>query len=251
MMLRLMLTDSLWSKISVLLPPDTGRRGRPSPKTRMIVEGILWRHRTGSPWRDVPDAFGPWPTVFSRFNRWSKVGVWQTLFSTVNKEADREWHFVDSTSIRAHQHGSGARKGIERAIGSSRGGPTTKIHTLADGLGNPVRFILTGGQVHDSQPFAALVAGTSADYVIADKGYDAGWIRSVVLENQGCPVIPQRRGSAQPNPHYDKAIYKSRHVIENLFAKMKQWRAVATRYEKNPANFMAVLHIVSAIIWLT
>jgi transposase len=179
MMLRLMLTDSLWSKISVLLPPDTGRRGRPSPKTRMIVEGILWRHRTGSPWRDVPDAFGPWPTVFSRFNRWSKVGVWQTLFSTVNKEADREWHFVDSTSIRAHQHGSGARKGIERAIGSSRGGPTTKIH------------------------------------------------------------------------NYDKAIYKSRHVIENLFAKMKQWRAVATRYEKNPANFMAVLHIVSAIIWLT
>jgi transposase len=250
-MLRLMLSDLLWAKISTALPPERGCRGRPSQNTRLTVEGILWRHRTGSPWRDLPDTFGPWSTVFSRFNRWSKNGIWRTLFEAVQSDVDTEWHFIDSTIIRVHQHGSGARKDLNRAIGASRGGPTTKIHTLADGLGNPVRMILTGGQVHDSQPVGALLLGASPEYVVADKAYDARWIRDLVSANQGCPVIPQRRGAISPNPQYDRAIYKSRQGIENLFAKLKQWRAVATRYEKTPANFIAVLHMACALIWLS
>lgn len=242
---RYSISDELWLRMSQLLPGGSGRRGRPFDRARTIIEGILWRLRTGAPWRDVPGEFGPWSTVFSCFNRWSKTGIWEKLFESVKIDPDTEWHFVDATIVRVHQHGSGARTGVERAIGASRGGQTTKIHAMADGLGMPLRLILTGGQVHDSQPLEAVLGEDTPEVVIADKAYDAAWIRALIEERGAKPVIPQRVGAVALNPNYDRDI-----LIENLFARLKQWRAVATRYEKTAANFLAVLHIASTMAWL-
>jgi transposase len=75
-----------------------------------MIEAILWKHRTGAPWRDVPEEFGPWNSVFTRFNRWSKAGLWQTILEALRIEADTEWLMIDATVIRAHQHAAGALK---------------------------------------------------------------------------------------------------------------------------------------------
>jgi transposase len=75
-----------------------------------MLEAIFWKHRTGAPWRDLPEEFGSWNSVFSRFNRWSKAGLWQTILEVLRVEADPEWLMIDATIIRAHQHAAGAVK---------------------------------------------------------------------------------------------------------------------------------------------
>ena len=119
-MRRRELTDEQWERLKSLLPPQKPRTGRPSRDHRTIVDGILWVLRTGAPWRDLPERYGPWQTVASRFYRWRKAGVWQRILEALQQHADAEgrldWqiHFVDSTVIRAHQHAAGAKRGSGR-----------------------------------------------------------------------------------------------------------------------------------------
>ena len=89
-------------------PDQKGSTGRDN---RMFVEGVLWIVRTGSPWRDLPEAFGDWNSVFRRFSRWSLKGVWWRIFEAMSDDPDFEYLIVDSTIVRAHQHGAGAKKG--------------------------------------------------------------------------------------------------------------------------------------------
>lgn len=109
------LTNEQWNKLEPLLPKRVGR-GRPRNDDRLVVNGILWVLRTGAPWRDLPERYGKWPTVYSRFQRWRKVGVWDQLLAEVQAagdqagELDWEVHFVDGTVIRAHQQAAGAKK---------------------------------------------------------------------------------------------------------------------------------------------
>ena len=93
----------------------------------MFVEGVLWIVRTGSPWRDLPEVFGDWNSVFRRFSRWSSKDVWHRIFEVMSDDADFEYLIVDRTIIRAHQHAAGAKKGSEdQSLGRSRGGLSTK-----------------------------------------------------------------------------------------------------------------------------
>ena len=110
-MARKILTDEMWCKIKPHLPPERGRNCRPSKDHRTILEGILWRLRTGAPWRDVPKEFGPWNTVYTRFYRWSRSRLLQKILNTLKEEADTEWIMIDSTIVRAHQHAAGAKGG--------------------------------------------------------------------------------------------------------------------------------------------
>ncbi len=113
------LTDQQWRQVEPLLPAQNPRIGGPSKDHRTIINGILWVLRTGAPWRDLPEEYGPWPTVASRFYRWRKKGLWEQLLSDLQQEADAagelEWevHYVDGTIVRAHQHAAGAKKGAE------------------------------------------------------------------------------------------------------------------------------------------
>jgi transposase len=113
------LSDEQWEKLAPLLPPQKPRVGRPAHDHRLIVNGILWIVRTGAPWRDLPERYGPWRTVASRFYRWVKAGVWQQVLQALQQQSDIagqidwETHSVDSTVIRAHQHAAGAKGGIK------------------------------------------------------------------------------------------------------------------------------------------
>ena len=114
------LTDRQWEQLAPLLPPERPARGRPNREHRTILNAILWKLRTGAPWRDLPERYGPWQTTYSRFRRWRVAQRWDQLFAAVQAQADADgrldWslHFVDGTVIRAHQHAAGLKGGTRR-----------------------------------------------------------------------------------------------------------------------------------------
>ena len=120
-MIRLQLDDRRWSKVAAILRAERGA-GRPGKDDRNFVEAVLWWRRTGVPWRDLPDHFGPWKTVFNRFDRWSKTGKWTRLFEALRRDPDDEWHSLDSTIHRAHQHAAGGKGGRPRRASGVRAG---------------------------------------------------------------------------------------------------------------------------------
>src|SRR5215210_450128 len=114
------LSDAQWERLSPLLPPEKPAVGKPNKDHRTIINGILWRLRTGAPWRDLPERYGPWSTVSGRFRRWRLAGIWDRILTAVQREADAagevDWSvaFVDGTVIRAHQHAAGAKGGLQK-----------------------------------------------------------------------------------------------------------------------------------------
>jgi putative transposase len=107
---RLVLSDTAWDRIAEHIIGDERSRGTSGRDNRMFVEGVLWIVRTGAPWRDLPEVFGAWNSVFRRFSRWSRKGVWQRIFEAMSDDPDFEYLIVDSTIVRAHQHAAGAQK---------------------------------------------------------------------------------------------------------------------------------------------
>ena len=110
---RLVLSDAQWNRISGLIIGRPDQRGSTGRDNRMFVEGVLWIVRTGSPWRDLPEAFGEWNSAFRRFSRWSAKGVWLRMFEALADDPDFEYLIVDSTIVCAHQHASGAKGGLK------------------------------------------------------------------------------------------------------------------------------------------
>ena len=108
---RMELTESEWLSIEPILPPQRGRRGRPAKCNRTMLNAIIWIMRTGSPWRDLPEYYGPWKSVYTRFSRWSEKGIWEQILNKVSISPDDEYHMIDSTAVRAHQHAAGAKGG--------------------------------------------------------------------------------------------------------------------------------------------
>ena len=149
-----------------------------------------------------------------------------------------------------HQHASGARHGFERAIGQSRGGRATKIHLATDANGLPIDFKITEGDVHDSQVAKQLIDTVDeATYLIADKGYDAEHIRIYAKNKNMIPIIPLRSNSKRSNKEFDKYLYKLRHLVENAFARLKHFRAIATRFDKLARNYKSMIRIACIFIW--
>ena len=109
---RLVLSDAAWERMAPLIIGRPDQKGSTGRDNRMFVEGVLWIVRTGSPWRDLPEAFGDWNSVFRRFSRWSIKGVWWRIFQAMSDDPDFEYLIVDSTIVRAHQHAAGAKKGV-------------------------------------------------------------------------------------------------------------------------------------------
>jgi transposase len=138
---------------------------------------------------------------------------------------------------------------LNQALGRSRGGFSTKIHVVVDALGNPLDFVLTGGQVHDVTQASKLLEGLKADYVLADRGYDSDRFLERIKQMGAIPVIPARKNRTQPRD-YDKHIYKERHLVECFINKIKWYRRIFSRFDKLAKHFLGFLSFVSALIWL-
>jgi transposase len=112
MLPRHAISDLDWERIKDLLPPENKGEGRPSKPNRDMLNGMLWIAKTGTPWRDLPERFDPWQTIYSRFRLWCKNDAFQSLFEALTQDADMQDVSIDSTSCKAHQHAAGAKKGL-------------------------------------------------------------------------------------------------------------------------------------------
>jgi transposase len=168
--------------------------------------------------------------------------------------------FGRRSRFRAHydrcDHRAGApacswrKRGTQnQAIGRSRGGLSTKIHIAVDALGHPLRLILTAGQVHEATQASLLIEGLTLISLIADKGYDNDGFRAELAAAEVDVVIPPL-GSRTAEIDYDKNAYGLRYLIECFINKIKHYRRVATRYEKTARNFLSMLALAAAMIWL-
>ena len=126
---------------------------------------------------------------------------------------------------------------------------TTKIHLLADALGRPLRFLLTGGQVHESRMAEAMLDGAEGDAVLADKAYDSDAIRATIEAARMKAVIPSNR-SRKTIIRHDKVLYRERNRIERCFNKLKHFRRLATRYDRRARHFLAFLCLAAAMLWM-
>lgn len=248
-MRRFELTDEQWQRIRDKLPGHEGDVGRPPRDNRLFLDAVLWIARTGAPWRDLPERFGNWNAVFQRFRRWAKKGHWQRIMEQL-QDPDLKRLLIDSTVVRAHQHAAGARGGQEgQALGRSRGGFSTKIHISVDGVGDPVKFLLSPGQDADVSHGEALLEGCDADEVIADKGYDSDAFVATIEGKGAEAVIPPRSNRTTPR-EYDKEKYKERNLVERCINKIKNCRRVATRYDKTATSFLGFLCLVGSMVLL-
>ncbi|WP_425325058.1 IS5 family transposase [Maricaulis maris] len=254
---RYELTDFEWSIIEPLLPNKP--RGVPRVDDRKVINGIYWRLRTGSPWAEIPERYGPATTCYNRFVRWRKLGVWDRIFDAVTAAYDGDIQMIDSSSIRVHQHGANAKKGPHaaardtpdtRCMGRSRGGLTTKIHALVDANGLPVALKLTPGQAHDGRSATDMLDGIGEGQILlADRAYDSDALR-VSLKARGAWGCIKPMPNRKNIPSFSAFLYRQRNLVERFFSKIKHFRAIATRFEKHAENYLAAVKLAAIQIWL-
>ncbi|WP_453066582.1 IS5 family transposase [Streptomyces massasporeus] len=276
------LTDAQGARIEPLLPDRTPKRGGRWRDHREVIDAIAFKFQTGTQWVHLPERYGNWRGVYNRLRMWAIDGTWERVFTPPMAQADADedlnWTVsVDSTIVRAHRHAAGARgKGappgepVDHAIGRSRGGLTTKIHLASDGRCRPLAFVLTAGQAADAPAFTAVIARlrvprrrgqprTRPDTVLADTAYSSRAIRGYLRRRGIRTVIPipadqlrhrMRRGSdgGRP-PAFDRDAYKQRNTVERCINRLKQWRGIATRYEKTSTIYLAGLHVAGIFLW--
>lgn len=256
---RLFLNDARWSCIVDHLQKVRQKRGRPGRDDRRFVEASVWIMRTGSPWRDLPRSLGRWQTVYKRFSRWAKSGLWRQIYSLL-REAFPENCCVgslDSTSIRVHQHGSPPKTMRDvKAVGVSRGGKTTKLHCLAyateDGRLVAARAMLSAGHRADITAFAPILrkAPASLHTLIADRAYDADWVRAQSSDQGVVAVVPYRANRLCAGK-LDVKAYRKRNEVERFFCRIKQFRRVATRFDRRAVHFTGFLHLAFVAAMVT
>ena len=175
-MKRYELTKEQWERVKLLLPPEEkGKRGRPRKDNRIMLNGMLWIARSGAQWRELPEAYGPWQSVYARFAKWRDDGTLKKVFRALSEDADTENLSMDSTCIKVHESANGGEKRENKAVGRTRGGLNTKLHAIVDSLGNPVEFLLSAGNDHDCVHAVELLETVeiSGSNVLADRAYGA------------------------------------------------------------------------------
>ena len=226
-----MLKDEHWTRLKpILLELNIYDKGNLSN----TVECVLYRMRVGCPWRDLPEYFGKPNTIYKAYQRWFRSNKLITLFVLLIKDSDLEWVFIDGTHIKAHQHSSGSNENVQ-CISKSVAGRATKIHLAVDSHSNPITFILSDGTTHDVKVASDLINQidlSTTEILCADKGYDSDALRKHVKQAGCFNNIPHKQNTKSPNNHMDWHLYKIRHLVENAFAKLKNYRAVAIRFDK-------------------
>jgi transposase len=246
--MRYELTDYEWATVRPFLPNKP--RGVPRVNDRRVLNGIFWVLRSGAPWRDLPETFGPYTTCYNRFVRWGRAGVWDQIMDALAETHNAAVQMIDTSVVRVHQHGACIAGNSEQHMGRSRGGLTTKIHAVVDTNGLPVQLGLTPGETHDNRLCSVLLNELRPrTMLLADRGYDADWIRALASEQGAWANIPPKRNRKEAIC-FSPYLYRARNLVERFFNKIKQCRRIATRYDRLAANYLAFIKLASIRIWL-
>ncbi|WP_344328296.1 IS5 family transposase [Streptomyces macrosporus] len=274
----LQLTDQEWELLAPLIP--RAATGWPRVEDRQVVNGMVYKLRTGISRRDLPERHGPWQTVHTRFRRYALDGVFTRALRRIQARADAagdlDWPVqIDSTiapSPPARRHRS--ERGIyrpdgpdEHALGRSRGGPTTKVHLACGGQGRPPAMFVTPGRRHDSTCARILLERVRVprgglgrprcrpDQVIADTASSFRDFRAYLRRRGIAHTIPEKRDQQRHwlnrgrqggrPPGFDRQTHRRRNTIERCFNRLKGFRGIATRYEKTATSYEAAVTLAS------
>jgi transposase len=219
---------------------------------RLCARGKLATAFGATTRRWVATEYGNWNSVYKRFAPACEPGVWERMLTYFAMDPDMEHGVVDSKIVRAHAYAAGAEKNgtaDAQALGRSRGGFSTKIHLLVDGLGNPLRLRLTAGQCHDTPPAPAWGEGLTFERVIADRGYAGQAFVELVVQGGAEAVIPPHQRATQQRG-YDRWWYRERPLVECVINKIKPFRRVFSRFDKLARRYLGFVQITSVVIWL-
>ena len=217
------------------------------------MSAIIYVIKHGLMWRDAPKAYTLHKTIYNRFIPWSRLGVFNRIFADLaGKAGEPERIMIDTTHLKAHRTAASLLKGS-----SSQ---TYRAHQRRAKLEAPCRLRWTGvtdhavaGRRSDERPngaFLLLSTLPRAKELLTNKGYDSDWFRAALAAHGITPCIPPRK-NRNVQHHYDKELYRQRHKIENIFGRIKDWRRIATRYDRCAHTFMSAISIAATCCyWL-
>src|ERR1700733_13661728 len=232
------LSDEQWARIEPHLLKDV--RGVERADDRRVISGIVHVLRCGCRWCDCPEAYGPPTTIYNRFVRWARRGIWENLFRELaGNGQSTDTQMIDSTHVKAHRSASGGKGGSRSRLLAAR----------ADAKGRLIAILLTGGEAHDCPVAERLIRRVkSAKRMLGDKAYDSAELREELDQRGTRPVIPNRSNRKQPF-RFSKRLYKLRWRIEAAFNRLKDFRRIATRYDRLARNYLASVCLIAALVW--
>jgi len=249
MPLPFQLTPSQLERITPYFPLSPGV---PRVDDRRVISGIIYVIRNGLPGKDAPCEYGPPKTLYNRLVRWSRRGVFNRIFAALAGRAGIPERLMrDATHRKAHRTAARLHKkgDVSRCIGRPKGGLNSKLHAVCEGAGKPVALLLSEGQRSDDKGAALLLDSLPrAKELLADRGYDADWFRTAWKEKGITPCLPPQKNRKQPIED-DKTLDKQRHQVENRFAKLKDWRRIAMRYDRCAHTFFSAICIAATCIF--
>jgi transposase len=259
------LTDEQYARIEDLLPTN-GHRGGQWNDHRTTLDGIGWVLHTGAQWRELPGRDGKWKSVYGRFHRWSKRGLFDRILRRLHTRLDRlrrldfDLWCIDGSSIRASRAAAGARRRPvagepkDQALGRSRGGFGTKLHLIVDGHGIPPAASISPGQAHESKHLEPVLEAVRLHRpgpgrprcrpkaLAGDKGYSYPRVRRYLRRRGIRAVIPTRKDQRRI-PQFDKPSYRRRNVVERCINWLKENRRMGTRFEKLAVTFLGMIKL--------
>ena len=205
----------------------TGRLRRSTGNDRRGINGIFWVLRSGRSGGTGRTFLFRTPPATNRFVRWRRAGVWGKIMNALAAAHDAAVQMIDTSIVRVHQHGACITRNRSQSMGRSRGGLTSKIHAVVDTNGLPVRLALTAGEAHDNRLAGRLLSRLkSGTMLLADRGYDAEWIRALASKRGGGANIPPTSNRNEPIC-FSPYLYRARNLVERLFNRIKQCRRIA------------------------
>lgn len=237
--------------IAHLLPRQ---RGNVAVDNYTFVNALLWMCRTGAPWRDLPECYGKWITVYRRFNRWSRNGAIERLFTALQEEHHRGEDPGARHGLHEREGPPARGRGAEGASPSVSPGEdgTTKVHVVSDSGSTVVEIHVSPGSEHDAahgrRSMAALGAFMGA-HLLMDRAYEGDSTRLLAESFGLTPVVPPKKNRTAPWD-YDREAYKGRNMVGRVFNRMKHYRKAATRYDRLDETFLANLQLVLIAIQL-
>ncbi|HKK96909.1 MAG TPA: IS5 family transposase [Marivita sp.] len=243
------LTDAQMARLKPFVQKS---HGKPRVDDKRVLGGIIFINRNGVRWRDAPAAYGPHKTLYSRWKRWSEKGIFARMMTGLPAaHGEQKTVMIDAIYLKAHRTATSmaAQKGGRgRLIGRTKGGMNTKLHAICDSQGRPINLFVTAGQVSDYIGAQALLSGlANVKWLLGDRGYDADWFREA-FKDKGIRACIRGRRQCKTTVKYDKRQYKRRNRIEIMFGRLKDWRRVATRYDRCPYVFLSAIALAAVVI---